>query len=223
MLTKLLGKIGRKLVDISAAADKQQKIVLPLEALPNAPDLFQQYRSFNAHPDLERVPGGWKYKGKIYPDLLTVGGAGLFIFRTAKEYCKGSGIELGAGLWPFPESLPIDIWRGPGAGRSLNDIPTASQNYVFSSHCLEHVSEWQSELDIWISKLKSGGVIFLYLPHPECGIWNPGSPMVGSEHKWQPEPQVVKNALQAKGFEIIACDDGPDAMMSFFVCGKKLG
>lgn len=220
MLNKLFGKNRR----YPANYPKSEKETLrPLESLPNAPDLFHVYRSFNDHPDLERVPGGWKYHGRIYPDLLTVGGAGIIIFQTAKQYCKGKGIEIGAGLWPFPDSVPIDIWRGPGAGRTLQDIPDGSQDFVFSSHCLEHISDWRAELDAWIGKLKPGGILFLYLPHPDCGIWNPGSPMVGNEHKWQPEPEIVNEALISKRLQIVACNDGPDGMMSFFVCGKKLG
>lgn len=221
-LERKLRSFGRRVLQLSVNATSSQQSVSPLESLPDVPDLFHQYRNFCNHPELERVPGGWKYQGKVYPDLLTVGGAGIFIFRTAKFYCVGKGIELGAGLWPFPGAVPIDIWRGPGAGRSLDDIAPNSQDYVFSSHCLEHVSNWQEELEAWVSKIKPGGVLFLYLPHPECGIWNPGSPMVGDEHKWQPEPDIVRSQLLTLGLQVIAADNGPDAMMSFFVCARKL-
>ena len=47
-------------------------ITPPLEDLPNAPDLFHIYRYLQQHPDLERKPGGWFYKGRFYPDYLTV-------------------------------------------------------------------------------------------------------------------------------------------------------
>lgn len=34
-----------------------------LEASPDAPDLFHVYRSIRMHPEVERKPGGWFYKG----------------------------------------------------------------------------------------------------------------------------------------------------------------
>ncbi len=192
-----------------------------LESYPHAPDLFYQYRAFTQHPGLVRRPGGWEYEGKFYQDYLTVGGASFAIFRTAQGFCSGQGLDVGAGLWPFPGATPVDIWRGAGAGRTLEEFPDESQDYLFSSHCLEHVEGWEAELDKWTRKVRQGGVIFLYLPHPDCGIWNPGSPMVGSEHKWQPDAKIITESLARRGFAIIASDDGPDAMMSFFVCGKK--
>jgi len=193
-----------------------------LENLPMAPDLFHHFRAFSNHPDLIRKPGGWEYRNHFYPDYLTVGGASFAIFREAKKFCNGNGLDIGAGLWPYPGALAIDVWRGAGASRTLEDIPDESQDYVFSSHCLEHSDAWMKELSRWASRVKVGGHLFLYLPHPECGIWNPGSPMVGTGHKWQPEPLIIKEAMNDRGFEVVACDDGPDCMFSFFVCGRKL-
>ena len=47
---------------------------LPLESLSDAPDLFSNYRYLCSHPEVKRQPGGWFYKGRFYPDYLTVGG-----------------------------------------------------------------------------------------------------------------------------------------------------
>src|ERR1043165_9070939 len=63
-----------------------------------------------------------------------------------------------------------------------------------------------------------GGKLFLYLPHPTCAIWRPGAPFVGDGHKWAPSPEIIKAALNRLGGRVLACDDGPDAMQSFFVC-----
>ena len=109
----------------------------PLETLQEAPDLFRVYRELLQQPSVKRKPGGWEYKGKFYPDYLTVGGACHAIFREALKYCRGNGIDVGAGLWPLPGAMPVDIWRGPGSAKSIDDIPAASQDFVFSSHCLE--------------------------------------------------------------------------------------
>jgi SAM-dependent methyltransferase len=193
----------------------------PVESLPDSPDLFRAYRSLYQNPDLERKSGGWVYLGNFYPDYLTVGGASHAIFREALKFCRGSGIDIGGGFWPLPNAVPVDKWCGPGLGRFTSDFKDGSLDYIFSSHCLEHIENWLEALEEWVKKLKPGGIIFLYLPHPDCAIWRPGSPFVGNGHKWIPFPQVIKRALQELGFEILQFDDGPDAMQSFHVCARK--
>ncbi len=193
----------------------------PLESLPDAPDLFRAYRFLLAQSNLERRPGGWFYEGRFYPDYITVGGASHAIFREALRFCRGRGIDIGAGLWPLPGATAVDIWRGPGTAHSLADIANGSLDYVFSSHCLEHIENWRAAMKEWVTKLKPGGLLFLYLPHPECAIWRPGSPFVGDGHKWVPTPELLRQGLAELGCAIEACDDGPDAMFSFWVCGRK--
>lgn len=133
----------------------------PLETLPNAPDLFAIYRHLHEHPDLERAPGGWNYRGEFYPDYLTVGGAGHAIFRTALKYCRGAGLDVGAGHWPLPGATPVDTQRGEGRLNAVEDFADASMDFVFSSHCLEHIEDWGAALKLWIHKLKPGGAHFL--------------------------------------------------------------
>ena len=191
-----------------------------LETLPHAPDLFFAYRELSENSDLERMPGGWFYNDAFYPDYLTVGGAGHAIFRVALKYCKGNGVDIGAGLWPLPGATAVDVWRGPGAGKVISDFADGSLDYIFSSHCLEHIENWRETLAEWVRKLSSNGTIFLYLPHPDCAIWHPGSPFVGDGHKWSPTPAIIKAALEETGCRIEACDDGPDAMQSFYVCAR---
>jgi SAM-dependent methyltransferase len=193
----------------------------PLESFPDAPDLVLAYRSWAAHPELKREPGGWRYKGHYYPDYLTAGGASHAIFREALKHCKGKGVDVGSGHWPLPGAIALDAARGPGKARSIREFEPASLDYVFSSHCLEHIAAWQEELDLWIAAIKPGGVLFLYLPHPDCGLWQPGSPMVGGEHRWSPAPEGIRAALVFRGMTVVAQDAGPDAMHSFFVCARK--
>lgn len=195
----------------------------PLETLPNCPDLFKDYRRLVAEPGLTRDQGGWLHHGKFYPDYITVGGASLAIAQTALKFCHGKGVDVGAGHWPLPGSEPTDVNRGPGLGRTIDDCIDGSLDYVFSSHCLEHIDAWREALATWYRKLAPGGVLFLYLPHPSCTIWNPGGPMVGQSHIWIPEPNVVVAALENLGGTILSRDDGPDMMFSFHVCLQKPG
>ena len=110
--------------------------------------------------------------------------------------------------------------RGPGMTHSISEFADSSLDYVFSSHTLEHLEDWEQALDEWSRKLRPGGHLFLYLPHPGCAIWHPGSPFVRDGHKWSPTPDVVKAAVSKRGLHIVDSDDGPDAMQSFYVCGR---
>lgn len=236
-----LGKSGRRLVSESfwqlatmkQIAKKCVRYLLPmtrrlalaprvlLEEMPDHPDLFDQYRLMLAS-GMKRVRGGWEFEGRIYPDYLTVGGTSRAIERTALKYCTGNGLDIGAGYWPLHGSTPIDLMRGPGLGQSLGDIPAASQDFVFSAHTLEHIAEWKQELNTWIGKLKAGGHLFLYLPHPDCGLWHPRNPYMAQEHKWVPDAAIVSDYLATVSLSVVGRDDGPDHFYSFFVCARKI-
>ena len=192
---------------------------MPLESMPNSPELFRYYRELIATGH-NRVTGGWEYDGSFYPDYLTVGGASYGAIRIAKQFCVGTGIDIGASSWPFPGAVPIDSSYGPGAVQ-LSDIPDSSQDYVFSSHTLEHIADWRAALREWFGKLKPGGTIFLYLPHPTCGLWRMENPFMARYHKWVPEPEIVKSAVEELGAKLIEWDDGPDIMYSFFISARK--
>ena len=220
MDNKLIGNI-LKFIPLRIKGILRSIFTPRLEHLPNSPEFFRNYYNLYKHPDIERKQGGWIYRGKFYPDYLMTGGASHAIFPLALRFCRGFGIDIGAGFWPLPGSVAIDSHRGLGLGKIVADFEDSSLDYVFSSHCLEHIEHWQTALVEWVKKLKPGGIIFLYLPHPDCEIWHPGSPFVGDGHKWIPAPKIIKNALEDLLCQIEQCDDGPDAMQSFYICGRK--
>jgi len=191
-----------------------------LEKMPDSPALFHIYRTLIATGH-KRVPGGWIFDGEFYPDYLTVGGNTFAIRRTAMKYCKGQGLDIGAAYWPFPGSTPIDTEQGPGTANRIEDIPENSQDYVFSSHCLEHIEMWEEALDIWISKLKPQGILFLYLPHPSCKLWHISNRFMAEIHKWVPDPETIHAALIKHKLIIVDKDDGPDHFYSFYICAQK--
>lgn len=188
--------------------------------MPDCPSLFHIYRTLVATGH-KRVKGGWIYENEFYPDYLTVGGNSFAIRRTALRYCTGKGLDIGAAFWPLPGSTPVDIEQGPGTVNRIEDIPGNSQDYVFSSHCLEHIEKWEEALDGWISKLKTGGILFLYLPHPSCKLWHMSNPFMTELHKWAPDPETIQNALTKRELEIVDKDDGPDHFYSFFICARS--
>jgi hypothetical protein len=191
-----------------------------LEEMVDCPAIFKIYRTLLATGH-KRVPGGWLYKGEFYPDYLTVGGNTFAIRRTAMKYCKGKGLDIGAAFWPLPGSMPIDTEQGPGTANKIEDIHENSQDYVFSSHCLEHIENWEEALDTWVSKIKLEGILFLYLPHPSCKLWHKSNPFMAGIHKWVPDFEIVQNALTKRGLEVIDKDEGPDHFFSFYFCARK--
>lgn len=109
------------------------------------------------------------FKGNQYPAVLERGNAAQFIVPMAKHFCVGKGYDVGCGKYPLEGSIPIDKrW-----GKDAMQLPEGRVDYVFSSHCLEHLPQPVEALRHWQTRLKPGGVLFLYLPHPDAEMWWP--------------------------------------------------
>jgi SAM-dependent methyltransferase len=155
----------------------------------------------------------YEYRGFLYPDYLKEGNACRFIIPTAKEFCKGLGLDVGAGAWPLPGATPVDVKSG---GRA-EDLPGDEWDYIFSSHCLEHVVNPIETLEHWKSKIRRGGVLFLYLPHPEMIYWRPQN-CRKHLHIWYPEEMA--EIMMSIGFENVIHGQR-DLAWSFAVVGTK--
>lgn len=114
-------------------------------------------------------PGLFRYKGKIYPEYIRHGNAMQFIAPIASQFCKGRGLDVGAGKWPLPGAEPVD----GSTGTDAMALPEGQYDFVFSSHCLEHIVNPVYALEHWKSRIRPGGVLCLYLPHPEMRYWQP--------------------------------------------------
>lgn len=111
----------------------------------------------------------FEYRGKIYPDYIRRGNAMKFAAPFAKPFCVGNGLDIGSNKWPLFGAKPIDIINDNDA----MDLPNEKYDYIFSSHCVEHLPDPIKAIEHWKSRLKVGGVIFLYLPHPQMEYWLP--------------------------------------------------
>jgi predicted SAM-dependent methyltransferase len=111
------------------------------------------------------------FKGTAYPVFQAQGNASRFAIPFAQEVCRGSGYDIGYGKdeWKLPGATGVDMKDGHDA----MDLPPGEVDYIYSSHCLEHLPSWIDALDHWTSRLKSGGVLFLYLPHFDQQYWRP--------------------------------------------------
>ncbi len=124
----------------------------------------------------------FEYRGNLYPDYIKRGNACQFIVPVAMQFCKGRGLDVGAGKWPLPGAQPVDIADGGDA----MDLPQGEFDFVFSSHCLEHLVNPVAAIEHWMTRLKGGGVLFLYLPHPAMEYWLPQNNRKHL-HFWRPE------------------------------------
>ena len=127
----------------------------------------------------------YEYKGNTYPDYLKTGNASQFITPVAKKFCNGCGVDVGANKWPLRGAIPVDKQNGGDALR----LPEGLYDYVFSSHCLEHLTDPIGALLHWKTRIKKGGVLFLYLPHPDMEYWLPQN-CSKHLHSWNPMDMV---------------------------------
>lgn len=119
--------------------------------------------------------GIFEYRGALYPEYLKTGNAMQFIAATAAHFCKGRGLDVGAGRWPLPGAEQIENGKlnGKTTLYAADYLPAGEWDYIFSSHCLEHLPNPVATLEHWKTRLKLGGTLFLYLPHPAMEYWRP--------------------------------------------------
>ena len=153
----------------------------------------------------------YEYKGKIYPQYLKEGNACQFIAPYASHFCKGYGLDVGSSEWPFRNSVPVELKQG---GDAMN-LPEGEYDYIFSSHCLEHLANPIAAMKHWKTRLKPGGVLFLYLPHPDMEYWLPQN---CEKHLHKFDPYYMASVLIDLGFVNVLHSER-DLAWSFAVVG----
>lgn len=151
----------------------------------------------------------FSYKDTMYPEYLKHGNAMQFIAPFAKRFCEGTGLDIGAGAWPLEGAIP----HTQTEGKLAEELPDVQYDYIFSSHCLEHLHNPITALQLWKTRIKSGGVLFLYLPHPHMEYWLPQN-CRKHLHSWYPADMV--RILRDLGFVNVIHSER-DLMWSFAV------
>lgn len=121
------------------------------------------------------------YAGKIFPRYLREGNACQHIQATALHFCRGRGLDVGCGNWPIYGAQGVDLKNGGDAYA----LPEGEFDFIFSSHCLEHLVDPIRALRHWTTRLKPGAPMFLYLPHPDMDYWLPQN-CTKHLHTWRP-------------------------------------
>lgn len=156
---------------------------------------------------------------ETYPLFQTSGFAARFAFPFAKEVCKGIGLDVGTGKdeWCFPGALPIDPKINQWDAMNIPKVASGGGwDYIFSSHCLEHLDRWVDVLDYWFTHLRDGGVLFLYLPDQSQKYWLPWN---NRKHVSVFTPEIIQWYLHTKAKKVFV--SGVDLNNSFIAIAEK--
>lgn len=158
-----------------------------------------------------------EYKNKKYPRFQSLGMASQFAIPYAKHVCLGEGYDIGCMKveWSLPGSIPIDLDFEDDY--HATNLPKKGVDYIFSSHCLEHIDGWVDVMDYWYETLKSGGTLFLYLPDYSQEYWKPWN---NRKHRHIFTPEIIKDYMIDKGYKNVFVS-GIDLNNAFMAIGEK--
>ncbi len=127
------------------------------------------------------------------------------------QYTRGRGLDIGCGpSKAFPHMIGVDnytdtqlfgIQMKPDVVSDCTKLEvfgSASMDFVYSSHLLEHVEfeKVAATLREWARLVKQGGYLILYLPdeaaYPQCGEEG-----ANPDHKWNVNYQKVVDAMDS--------------------------
>jgi ADP-heptose:LPS heptosyltransferase/predicted SAM-dependent methyltransferase len=151
-------------------------------------------------------------------------------------YTRGLGLDIGCGPWkPFPHFIGVDnrldsrlfgVHMNPDLtvpdATKLPQFSSASHDFIYSSHMLEHVEDYKACLKEWWRIVKPGGHLCLYLPHKDF-YPNIGKEGANPDHKHDFVPQDIVDAmLEIGGWDLVRNEDRNEGNeYSFFQVYKK--
>jgi predicted SAM-dependent methyltransferase len=158
-----------------------------------------------------------KYKEVNYPEFQSEGNAAQYAIPFAKKVCNGVGYDIGCMKkeWSLPGSILIDLSFDDGY--HATNLPKIGVDYIFSSHCLEHIDNWVDVMDYWYETLKEGGTLFLYLPDYSQEYWRPWN---NKKHVNIFTPTIIRDYLIHKSYKNIFVSD-VDLNNAFMVMCEK--
>jgi len=160
-----------------------------------------------------------KFEEEKYPKFQSEGNAAQFAIPYALHVCKGKGVDIGCSKleWAFPGARPIDLAFEDDFDAYNLPYEDGSLDYIFSSHCLEHLPNWVDALDYWGSKLKNKGTLFLYLPHYSQKYWRQWN---NRKHVYTFLGNEIKDYLVSSNYTNIFVSQ-PDLNNSIMIMAEK--
>lgn len=164
-----------------------------------------------------------KFMEQELPSWVAEGFHAQYIFPFATKVCTGNGLDIGCNRenWKLPGAKGVDpVINKQYDAFHLPLSPYGKWDYIFSSHCLEHLTEWERALKRWTEAIKVGGILFLYLPHPDCLYWRPDL-MPTKRHVNSFTPKQMKKVFKDLGYTNIYASQR-DLSWSFAIFGEKI-
>lgn len=159
-----------------------------------------------------------EFQGDTYPELQTKGNAAQFAIPFAKQILSGNGLDIGCNRpeWAFPNATLVDLVLDDEY--DAYNLPAGQWDYIFSSHCLEHLKDWVGALDTWTESLKIGGTMFLYLPHYAQKYWRPWN---NRKHLSVLSPEIIRDYFESRNYSQVIVTEGYDLNHSFYGVATK--
>lgn len=145
-----------------------------------------------------------------------------FGYLEKRIFC-GRGIDIGCGNDPiYPDATSFDI--ADGDANEITKFVHEKFDYVFSSHCLEHMRNPYKAIKEWWKIVKPGGFLYIIVPDEDRyeqgvfpSIWNADHKYTFTIHKtasWSPVSiniiDMVKRLPDAEILKIEIQDDRYD-------------
>jgi predicted SAM-dependent methyltransferase len=143
------------------------------------------------------------------------------------KYFKGKGIDIGCGTDKvLPTADEWDLYQvgQQGDATFMEGVHDDSYDWVYSSHCLEHLEDPSEALKSWWRILRIGGNLIIFIPHRDLyekreflpSRWNMEHKKFYVIGKHQNSDtlgilQTLEEVLGTEKFEILLvrkCDDG---------------
>lgn len=160
-----------------------------------------------------------------------------------RKYLVGQGVDVGPGTDPITDTcIPWDMSEGHYAEELHLHFPPSSLDWVYSSHCLEHLKDPERVVRDWWGIIRPGGYLLLAVPDEdmyEQGWW---PSKVNAEHtctwtihkdqSWSPVSRNLRDLLESlPGGEILSLRRIEDnfqlsmqgAVAEIVLTGKKIG
>jgi len=140
------------------------------------------------------------------------------IIKLTKELIKNKNIDKN-NILHLCINTNVNQYKNSFHNHKDIHFPMECKNldYIVSSHCLEHLENWVDVLDYWYSKLKIGGILFLYLPDYSQLYWRPWN---NRKHKTIFSSNIIYDYMISKRYKNIF-KSGIDLNNSFMIFGEK--
>ena len=115
--------------------------------------------------------------------MSAAGKTKLFIGEKLKPWIQGEGLDIGCGNDPIlPTVQPFDLPHGDA--NHITQYVKKSFDFVFSSHCLEHMHDPMAAVEGWYQLVKPGGYLVIIVPDEDLYEQGRFPSLFNGDHKW---------------------------------------